>query len=470
MVAVNDNSMPKWCSVKLSQVISRGKRLEASVFDVDALRAWETARNGKYPAKNLIGNGCLVERAYYGGRLKRNYVAKTNKNAIGFIGSSEMLDMNPHPVKFMLNDSRVNEVRVKEGQVLISRSGTIGNLTYVGKTLSKYLVSEHAIRLDCPSYPGYVYAYLKSDIGQLLIHSNTFGAVIPEVEPEHLASIPVPDAPYNIKAKIDSLIKKSFSLRDEANSLNERASATLISELHLPTIEELSSKESCNSFQIKLSDMNGRLDGSYHIPIVNRILKCLRENAAEVTTIGDSRISSEVILPGRFKRIYVNPGFGQVFIGGKQIWELDPANKKYLSIARHKERIAHQLTLHKNMVLITCSGTIGKVALVGKQWENWTANQHIIRVVPSTPDIAGYLSIYLATDYGRALIVRNTYGSVVDEIDDHQVRQVAVPLLKDCKIQDQINELALEANRKSYEAYQLEQEALQLMNEKVIYA
>ena len=128
------------------------------------------------------------------------------------------------------------------------------------------------------------------------------------------------------------------------------------------------------------------------------------------------------------------------------------------------------LELHENMTLITCSGTIGKVALVGKHWENWTANQHIIRIVPANEDIAGYLYIFLSSDYGYQLITRFTYGSVVDEIDDNHVRAIPFPLLKNKEIQNQINDLALKANEKRYEAYRLEQEALRILDREVIFA
>ena len=60
--------------------------------------------------------------------------------------------------------------------------------------------------------------------------------------------------------------------------------------------------------------------------------------------------------------------------------------------------------------------------------------------------------------------------NVVDEIDDNHVRQIAIPLLKDRAVQKHINELALGANKKRYEAYCLEQEALRIMNEEVILA
>ena len=216
--------------------------------------------------------------------------------------------------------------------------------------------------------------------------------------------------------------------------------------------------------------MDLRLDASYHVPIVDAIIAHLHQNADEITTIGDSRISKAVILPGRFKRVYVDEGHGRGFIGGKQLGELDPSNKKYLSLAHHGERIGEQLELHENMTLITRSGTIGKIALVPKHWEHWVASEHIIRVIPANSKIAGYLNIFLASDYGHQLIARFTYGSVVDEIDDNHVRQIAIPLLKDRAVQNHINELALEANKKRYEAYCLEQEALRIMNEEVILA
>ena len=473
-VIVNESPV-KWCAVALSDVVARGKRLEASVFDVEAKQAYMLLTHGKYPAVNLISKNGPVEKAYYGGRLKRHYVDETEPGAVGFLGSSEMLDCKPEPVKFMLNDVKTADVRVKQGVVLISRSGTIGNVTYVGNTLSKFFVSEHAIRIECKDFPGYVYAFLKTKIGKLIVCSTQYGAVIQEIEPEHLATVPIPDAPTMLKKKIHDLIVRSYELRDESNDLIDQATALLISELKLPDIDAFDvclykKAAPVDTFSVRLSKMSGRLDASYHVPIVDAIIEHLKRYAEEVTTVGDPRISREVILPGRFKRVYVDEGYGRVFIGGKQLYELDPTNKKYLSNVHHGDRISRQLELHENMTLITCSGTIGKVALVGKHWENWTANQHIIRILPAGEDIAGYLNIFLASDYGKVLITRFTYGSVVDEIDDNHARQIAIPLLKNHTIQKKINDLALEANEKRYQAYLLEQEALQIMDKDVIYA
>lgn len=235
---VIDEIPVKWCAVSLSEIIERGMRLEASVYDVEAKQAYMRIKNGLYPAVDLIGPNSPVKKAHYGGRLKRNYVEKNEETTVGFIGSSEMLDVSPQPVKFMIDDDRVSELHVKRGTVLISRSGTIGNMSFVNETLEKFLISEHAMRLECNNFPGYVYAYLKTKTGQALIRSNIYGSVIQQIEPEHLASIPIPNAPNEIKAKIDSMIVESYALRDESNHLINEATNLLIDELQLPAINE----------------------------------------------------------------------------------------------------------------------------------------------------------------------------------------------------------------------------------------
>ena len=118
---------------------------------------------------------------------------------------------------------------------------------------------------------------------------------------------------------------------------------------------------------------------------------------------------------------------------------MNPSNKKYLSLKHHGERIKNQLILNENMILITCSGTIGKVTIVPKHWEGWTANQHIIRVVPINNEIAGYIHAWLSSDYAYPLITRYTYGMNVDEIDDKQVSKISIPLLNDENTQMEIN-------------------------------
>lgn len=472
-IEVNEQPV-KWCSVSLSDVVSRGKRLEASVYDVEAKQARSLIYNGKHPVATVGGKDGLTT-SYVCGRFKRVWVEKSD---MPIFQPSTIVDIKPTPDGYISKRTHTNidALRVHKGQILMTCSGTIGKVSFVSDTLDGKIFSHDLLRINCirPEDAGYIYAYLKSAVGNKILLTNSYGAVITHIEPEHLSSVPIPNAPAVIKSRINDLIIRSYGLRDESNELIDRATELLKEALCLPDVSEFDVdyyKKSApvDTFSVKLSNMAGRLDASYHVPIVDAITAHLRKYAEEVTTVGDMRISKEVILPQRFKRVYVDEGHGRVLFGGKQLYELDPSGKKYLSVAKH-EKLFKKLEVTQNTTLITRSGTIGKVALVPKHWEHWIPSDHIIRVVPANNEIAGYLNVFLSSDYGYQLITRFTYGSVVDEIDDTHVSNIPIPLLKDKAVQKQINDLALEASQKRYEAYTLEQQALRIMDEEVIYA
>ena len=465
---------PKHTTVSLSEIINNKLRFEASAFSLDAKIAIDKVKNSKYGYVYLWSTNGFIENSFYGGRAKRNYVPKNTKGAVGFIGSAEMLEVNPKPIKFLTSlNMDIEPFKVKKNTILISRSGTIGNVSLVSETLSKLLISEHSIRIEVKEFAGYVYAFLKTEIGKTIVKSNTFGAVVDQIEPQHLEKVIIPNPPKEIKERIDELIISSYNLRDQSNEMIEKAEKILYEELQLPPIEELEvdyfvNSDEVRNFQTKLSDLEFRLDGSYHLPIVKAIENKILKASKEVRTFGDKSISKNIILPGRFKRVYVGKENGVPFFGGKQLLELNPSNIKYLSASHHSNRISEQLFLKENMIAVTCSGTIGKVNIIPKHWENWTLNQHVMRIVAKDKSLAGYIYCWLNSDYGYNLIVRNVYGSVVDEIDNRHMATVKIPILKNEKKQSEINDLVLGANELRYEAHRKEQEAIRIVNEDVI--
>ncbi|EMB27447.1 restriction endonuclease subunit S [Treponema denticola] len=457
----------QYTSVSLSEVQYNKLRLEASAFNLNAKAAKSKVEHCLYGYVHLWGDDGLVKEAFYGNRKKRNYVSRTVIGSQGFIGSSEMLDINPKPVKFLIK-SESSQFSVKEGCILLSRSGTIGNVTFVNKTLSKLLVSEHAIRIEPIAFGGYIYSYLKTTIGKTLIKANTFGAVIDEIEPEHLKNIIIPDAPESIKQDIHDLIITSFNLRDQSNDLIENAEKMLYQELQLPPIEELKptyfdKTVDLRNYTTRLSSLDLRLDCSYHVPLIHLVEKVMTKYSKEIVTIDD--ISKNIILAGVFKRIYVDKNNGIPFLGGRDITQLNPQVEKYLSKTKHDNRIKQELEVFENYILISDRGTIGKVQIVPKHWERWAVSQNIIKVIPINNDIAGYLYCFLNSDYGQVLIKKEIYGSVIDMIDNNSVSKIKVPLLKNELKQQEINNMVLQANALRYQAYLKEQEAIKMMDD-----
>lgn len=413
----------KFCTVTLSDVISRGKRLEASLFDVEAKRAHDIVEHGKYPAILLGGLKGLIKDAYYPGRFKRIYCDSTSGEP--FYLPSQMTDIYPKADKNIsaLTKCNMSELRLKPNTLLLTRSGTIGTVSYVSKTIEGRAFSDDVIRVTFKDDIdlGYVYAYLKTKTGNMMLTTNGYGSVITHIEPEHLNSIPIPNAPSSIKKCINDLIVGSYELRDKSNNLIDEATTLLIKELQLPDIRDFDvalykKNIGVNTFSVKLSDMAGRVDASYHVPVVDAIVKHLQKYAAEVTTIGDNRISKDVVLPDRFKRVYVEEGYGVKFLGGKVMHQLDPTSEKYLSRTAHKTQLAGALGIKANSILTPARGSLGDVVLPSEQFLSWAISDNMMQIY-SYNEICGYVYIFLNTAYGKELIKRFTYGGVVDAIE-----------------------------------------------------
>lgn len=199
---VIDEAPVKWCTVSLSEIIERGKRLEASVYDVEAKQAREIIADAKYPLTTLGGADGMTT-SYTGARFKRIWVEKSD---YPIYQPSTIMDIKPSPDGYIsaVTDTDIDALRVSKGQVLMTCSGTIGKVSFVSDTMDNLIFSHDLLRINCKklSDAGYVYAYLKSKVGNKILLTNSYGAVITHIEPEHLATVPIPDAPDALKLKI----------------------------------------------------------------------------------------------------------------------------------------------------------------------------------------------------------------------------------------------------------------------------
>ncbi len=469
----------KWCNVSLSEVMNFDNRLEASVFKIEAKNAREQLHNSKYNKflKPLSGKDAFASEVFYPNRFKRIYINKSS-DSIDFYLPSQLNEIYPKASKYIsaLTKTDFDKLKAKYNTILMTRSGTIGNCTYVSKTLENKIFSDDVIRIqmDNKSDSGYVYAFLKTDIGQLLVTTNNYGSVVSHIEPVHLENIFIPNPPEEIKKKIHNLVVKSYALRDESNDLIDEAERLLVNELKLPPLEDFKpkyfdTKNDIHNYEVSLSNLNHRFDGSYHIPLVD----CIKEHLSRYTLdlfYLNKEIKTEIILPGRFSRTYVDESQGVKFLGGKDLFQLNPSTEKYLSKHVHEKIIQAQLGIKENDLIMPSRGTIGRFLLAPKHFEGWAISDNLMRILIEDKNIVGYIYCFFNSEYGRVLIQREIYGGVVNAIEPNHLYEIPIPILKNKEIQTKINNLVLEANKKRYEAYILEQQAIKTVNEKVIYA
>ena len=89
-------------------------------------------------------------------------------------------------------------LRVKEGDILITRSGTIGKVTYATKDLAEnYLISDDLVRIRVQddNLRAYLIAYFCSKTALSLMLLDEYGSVQQHLQPRHIQEmlIPVPD-------------------------------------------------------------------------------------------------------------------------------------------------------------------------------------------------------------------------------------------------------------------------------------
>jgi len=462
----------KWSTIKLSEVLERNLRFEASVYGVEGKHAREVLKYCKFSKKPLWGEDGFIKECFYPGRFKRIYVGKQGED---FYLPSQLNEIYPKPQKFISKETKtdIEKLKLKKNSILLTRSGTIGNLTFVSDTLKGKIFSDDVIRIRTKDEPdtGFIYAYLKTNTGQNLIKTNNYGAVVSHIEPEHLREIEVPNPTIEIRKQISKVIVKSFELRDESNELINKSEKLLIKELKLPPIEELKPKyydknSTVKNYSVKLSSLNNRFDGSYHEPIINSIFNILKESSKEIKKLGDKKILKDIVLPGRFKRVYVDEGQGTKFLGGKDIFSLDPKTEKYLSIKTHKTKIDSELEIFENSIITPSRGTIGSVVLAPKHFEGWTISDNLIKI--QLKENQGFIFSYLNSEYGKIIIKKYIYGGVVDAIETDHFKEIPIPILKNEKVQKEINDLVLKANKLRYEAYLLEKAGINMVNKLVL--
>lgn len=122
---------------------------------------------------------------------------------------------------------------IKPGWTLITRSGTVGIVQFVGERLSRAAASEHLLRVipKPGSNADYLYAFLSSEIGVAAIKQGIYGSVVDEITPDYVKSILVPLPPQAIQQQIGNLVFAAEKKRTEAQQEVSRARQSILSAL-----------------------------------------------------------------------------------------------------------------------------------------------------------------------------------------------------------------------------------------------
>lgn len=100
-------------------------------------------------------------------------------------------------------------------------------------------------------------------------------------------------------------------------------------------------------------------------------------------------------------------------------------------ISRYSNLNFDAFLIEAGWLLVTRSGTLGRVFYVTERFDGWFASDDLIRVIPKKPETAGYLYAWLSHPLARKQILREGYGGQIDHIDDTHLCTVPIPCLND---------------------------------------
>ena len=148
-------------------------------------------------------------RIYIGPRWNSSNIKVENpgdkSNLVPYLTANGALELRRFTVKWF-DKSKASKtqkeymkmLKIQEGDILITRSGTIGKVTYATKDLAEnYLISDDLVRIRVQdlNLRAYLLAYFTSSTALSLMLLDEYGSVQQHLQPRHIQEmiVPVPD-------------------------------------------------------------------------------------------------------------------------------------------------------------------------------------------------------------------------------------------------------------------------------------
>src|ERR1039457_5888642 len=231
LIAIKQPFSPvKQFSVSSRWIYEDDSRLDATTYSAGAFQALDAIEACRFE-KRSVGSLCGTIWHPVQNQARSNFkrIYTTEAHGVPFVTTRDMFFYPLQPGRFLSRRMpKLGDLMVPKGWLVVSRSGTVGNILYVNGTLSNCAISDDAIRIEPKgAHAGYLYAFLSSAYGQPVIAKGIYGATIDHLEPKHLAVIPIPMASEKVQLAVHEKVMRAYSIRDAGNELFRQATAEL---------------------------------------------------------------------------------------------------------------------------------------------------------------------------------------------------------------------------------------------------
>ena len=170
----------------------------------------------------------------------------------------------------------------------------------------------------------------------------------------------------------------------------------------------------------------------------------------EIHRLGDI---ARVFNGPRFKRPYADFGVTsgptiRKYFTGTALTQLNSDNVKYLDSSKANPQVKKHLdalTIHKGYILVSDSGTLGRVTYALNQHDGHVATNNLIRIIVDDISLRGYLYEFLQSELGQSLLLKNAYGTNQEHLEPDIIADIPIPIPKDRKVVEKIGNAVIES-------------------------
>jgi restriction endonuclease S subunit len=355
-------------------------------------------------------------------------------------------------------DEKVNEIlkksKVKEGQVILTMAGTIGNIAVAHK-IPKKVNSNQAtakITLKNGTSPYFLAAFLNCYYGKNQIIREIVSSVQPNIFLFQIKNFKVPTASENKQKEIEDIYKQGLNERENSKNFYSQAENLLLEELGLKNFE---SEDNLSSV-VNLSEIKSakRMDAEYFQLKYERLVENIKkqklktfENLVEKYSTG---------FPFKSEN-YQDQGVPLIRINNIKKGFMDLSDTAYLS---EKDYLLSPKDIaNSGDVVLSMSGTIGMAAIIPDDIIKCSINQRILRITLKDID-KNYLVLLLNSVIGSYQLERIGTGGVQTNINYKDIKNILIPILPK-PTQQKIADLVQKSHKSRKKAKELLEDAKQ---------
>ena len=211
-----------WNITNSEEIFSGDSRIDAPFYASLGRRLYDKIEQKKHQKLSSLAE--IYHPILFGKKQLKGTELKGN----ALYKSSSMMKLNPE-TNFWLSkkkEEKYRKLQVKQGWILVSRTGTVGNTIRIPKSLDGIFIDDHMIRIKPKDkYAGIIYVYLSTKYGYELISFQKYGTVQDVINSDYIGQIPIPDIflEENLSTDVNIIVEKVFESFDRAKMLETQA-------------------------------------------------------------------------------------------------------------------------------------------------------------------------------------------------------------------------------------------------------